>query len=289
MFKILNSKFLSSLLGIAVSAASLSAAASCITLDNTATLYDSDGYTLGLSARQALYPRHHFCYVSGGDFIHRHEVCDILDHLKVPQVNKKHDSIAIPHRGLWGPKRKSKTDKSEIPYDYTLTTYIKGPRMVAENTLDAVIEAFNADCKIVEVDVAMMGEIRNNKYSNTALEFAGDKWELFLGHYFRMHATTFPDSQVRDYRNTKGKPINNTFSLRPMNIPFSDIYRFKMRLRDQTKQSELKNSAGGYTELNPYTSFLSVVTRAKDSNAVLMVDPKVPDLKNTFQIKINQF
>lgn len=146
----------------------------CQTLDTPELgLRDINGNIVDLST---IYNKEHFCYRDGIDYYDRPAVCDALDHLKVPQMyQNKADFIGIPHRGIWGPKR-IQTEK-EILLDHS--------KQQAENTFGAIEAAtVDAKCRFVEIDVAMMGDIKKVSYADAYTEGAGKTWQLFLGHYF---------------------------------------------------------------------------------------------------------
>ncbi|MDU0356215.1 hypothetical protein RS130_22100 [Paraglaciecola aquimarina] len=124
---------------------------------------DIDGYKIDLSR---IYNEEHFCHENWwGLFSSRPTVCLALDHLKVPQMyQNKADFIGIPHRGIWGPKRIQ--TKTEIILDHS--------KQQAENTFGA-IEAATVDskCQFVEIDVAMMGDIKKDNYEHSHAINAG--------------------------------------------------------------------------------------------------------------------
>ncbi|MBU3022590.1 hypothetical protein [Aestuariibacter sp. A3R04] len=86
----------------------------------------------------------------------------------------KADFIGIPHRGIWGPKRIANPNQ---PLDHSIQQ--------AENIFGAIEAAtVDAKCRFVEIDVAMMGDIKKVSYADAYTEGAGKTWQLFLGHYF---------------------------------------------------------------------------------------------------------
>ncbi|MFW8591326.1 hypothetical protein ACOI22_11030 [Glaciecola sp. 2405UD65-10] len=241
---------------------------------------DVDGDQVDL---RQIYNEEHFCYKYRGN--DRPEICKALDHLKVPQMyQNKADFIGIPHRGIWGPKRIQTNTGMKLDHS----------KQRAENTFGAIEAAtIDAKCRFVEIDVAMMGDIKKDSYRDAFAEGAGDTWQLFLGHYFRLHAT---DLETIDgqYTDIKGRRIYESFNLRPMNMPVffddleeanSDINLAHMRLRNQTikKNKETwRNFYGDFLYKDSYVRFEHILGHAKRNDYVLMVDPKVPNLEEYF-------
>lgn len=238
---------------------------------------DIDGNRFDL---RYIYNEEHNCH----DYWDRPEVCKALDHLKVPQMyQNKADFIGIPHRGIWGPKRIGKLNQ---PLDHS--------QQQAENTFGAIEAAtIDAKCRFVEIDVAMMGDIKKDSYRDAYAEGAGETWQLFLGHYFRLHATDLKAIE-HYYGDVNANRILHSYDLRPMNIPVyfddngkaeSDINRAHMRLRDQTfKKSKEKWTTATFDSLHKdsYVRFKHILNHAIENDYVLMVDPKVPNLEEYF-------
>jgi hypothetical protein len=258
----------------------------CQTLDTPELgLRDINGNIVDLST---IYNKEHFCYRDGIDYYDRPAVCDALDHLKVPQMyQNKADFIGIPHRGIWGPKRIVKPNKP-IGLDHSIQQ--------AENTFGAIEAAtVDAKCRFVEIDVAMMGDIKRDDYEHSHAINAGKTWQLFLGHYFRLHATDFEIPNTSEaYSDFDDIVISDSYSLRPMNMMVrfqgreatSELSLAHMRLRDQTIQKDKETwrpSLGrGKLDKDSYVRFDDILKHAIDTNTVLMVDPKVPGLQDYF-------